>query len=95
MNSLEAKEIFTISRSLKGALEILFHPDKFNYSALGNVYPRLHIHIIPRYKSERIFESIPFLDERWGQNYAPYNKSFHTPSEILQEIKRKIKNLLS
>ena len=31
-----------------GALERLFHPDKLNVGALGNVVPQLHVHVVAR-----------------------------------------------
>src|SRR5436305_12089537 len=31
-----------------GVLERLFHPDKLNVGALGNVVPQLHVHIVAR-----------------------------------------------
>src|SRR4029079_7245258 len=31
-----------------GVLERLFHPDKLNVGALGNVVPQLHVHVVAR-----------------------------------------------
>ena len=31
-----------------GVLERLFHPDKINVGALGNVVPQLHVHVVAR-----------------------------------------------
>lgn len=36
-----------IARSSK-VLERLFHPDKLNVGALGNIVPQLHVHVIAR-----------------------------------------------
>lgn len=42
------QEISFVSQVVKE----IFHPDKINIAALGNVVPQLHIHIIARYKTD-------------------------------------------
>lgn len=49
----------------------LFKPDRYNYSQLGNAYPKTHVHCVPRYKSERHWNNINFIDSRWGEHHAP------------------------
>jgi diadenosine tetraphosphate (Ap4A) HIT family hydrolase len=49
----------------------LFQPDRFNYGQLGNVYPQLHVHAIPRYETPRQWGEMRFLDQRWGENWSP------------------------
>lgn len=61
----ERKELFQIGKKIKKVLIDLFKPDLFNYVALVNVALHLHLHIMPRYSSERIFENIKFKDENW------------------------------
>lgn len=34
------------------ALQRLFHPDKINVAALGNVVPQLHVHVIARFTTD-------------------------------------------
>lgn len=57
-------------------LERLWQPDHINYAWLGNEFASHrghgHLHIIPRYVSERVFDGRTYLDENWGRNYAPY-----------------------
>jgi len=67
MTPEEEKEFFEIARELKKILKELFQPDRFNYMMLANVSSHLHIHMIPRYKGERTFDGIKFVDKRWGQ----------------------------
>ena len=57
-----------------------------NYASLGNIARHLHVHVIPRYKSSRFFDGITFTDQRWGQNYAPYDYSFKVPETTLFKI---------
>ncbi|HEX2091145.1 MAG TPA: hypothetical protein VHG28_02040 [Longimicrobiaceae bacterium] len=49
----------------------LWAPDRFNYGQLGNVFHQLHVHAVPRYRAERTWRGISFLDHRWGHNWAP------------------------
>lgn len=91
----EREEFFQIGRSIKQALTALFMPDRINYAMLSNKFKKLHVHIIPRYKSSRFFSRIEFIDRRWGQNYAPYNKSFIIPQNTHYEIRDAICMALS
>ena len=58
-------------------LNALFKPDRFNYGQFGNIYPKLHIHLVPRYRSPRTWtnpagsHTVTFIDHRWGSNWAP------------------------
>lgn len=52
-------------------MESLFSPDRFNYGQLGNVYPQLHFHGVPRYRESRCWGSCRFVDSRWGRNWSP------------------------
>ena len=90
----ERDELFQIGLKVRNVLTSLFRPDKFNYCSLGNIVPQLHLHLIPRYNDSRVFENIVFNDDRWGMNYAPYNKEFEIPKEILLKIREVIKENL-
>jgi diadenosine tetraphosphate (Ap4A) HIT family hydrolase len=91
MTKEEKEEYFKIGNELKGAFKKLFKPDLYNYATLANITPHLHTHFIPRYSSKREFGGVTFIDEKWGQNYAPYNKDFKVPKETLMKIKEAIK----
>lgn len=80
-------EFFAIGNQIKEALNVLFQPDKMNYAALSNTSSVLHVHLVPRYQDERRFASIIFKDERWGQNYAPYNRLFALSESVLFQIR--------
>ena len=47
-----------------------FSPDIMNYSSLGNEMHHCHMHVVPRYKSPRIFEGEEFIDEFFGKNFG-------------------------
>lgn len=46
--ALAMAEITQVSKTMKE----LFHPDKMNVAALGNVVEQLHIHVIARFKED-------------------------------------------
>jgi diadenosine tetraphosphate (Ap4A) HIT family hydrolase len=63
-------------------LEVLFDPDRINYGQLGNIYPQLHVHAVPRYRQPRAWKEYNFTDERWGANWAPTPTSPLTLEEL-------------
>lgn len=87
-------EFFLIGQKIKTALNQLFKPDKMNYAALSNTSDKIHVHLIPRYKEKRIFNGVLFKDQRWGQNYAPYDRSFVIEEKLLFAIKNALKEKL-
>lgn len=64
-------ELHTQIQRYEANLGVLFCPDRFNYGQLGNVYPQLHVHAVPRYRQSRSWKKYRFTDERWGANWAP------------------------
>ena len=80
-------EFFSIGAEVKTALKTLFQPDKMNYAALSNTSPKIHLHVVPRYKDPRDFGGVRFSDTRWGKNYAPYDRSFVLDEPILFQIR--------
>jgi diadenosine tetraphosphate (Ap4A) HIT family hydrolase len=60
----------------------VFQPDRFNYSQLGNTFPQLHLHAVPRYRSKREWGGVVFMDSRWGANWAPSAESPLMPEQV-------------
>jgi len=56
---------------LEALIRHLFQPDRFNYVQLGNVWPQVHVHAIPRYATSRNWNDITFTDARWGDSPLP------------------------
>jgi len=54
-----SKEINEISKLVKE----VFKADKINIAAFGNVVSQLHIHIIARFKNDRVFPNPVWLDK--------------------------------
>jgi len=88
------EEFFWIGEQVKSALKTLFNPDKMNYAALSNVSDKIHVHFIPRYQEPRVFEGTAFIDQRWGSNYAPYDRSFALEEAVLFAIRDAFKECL-
>lgn len=87
----ERNELFRVMKRLRNALKKLFQPDLFNYASLGNEVQHLHFHLIPRYKTERFFGNIKFLDKNWGKNCWPHGEK-ELPTSILNKLRKTIKN---
>jgi len=90
----EREEFFQIGARVKAALKTLFKPDRMNYAALSNVSPRIHVHLIPRYKEPREFGGHTFRDPRFGEHYAPYPRDYPLEEKILFSIRDAIKERL-
>lgn len=87
MTEAEREEFFSSAKQVNKALKKLFKPDLMNYAALGNNFHHLHVHLIPRYENERMFNGIKFVDKRWGSNYAPYDREFKLTMDELNVIR--------
>lgn len=88
----EREELFEeILPKLKQATDKLFNPDLYNHATLGNDCRHFHLHFIPRYKSERIFNGEKFKDKNWNREYnlPP------TEQQISEETFEKLENKMS
>ena len=90
----ERDELFAIGQKLKNALTKLSNPGLFNYTALGNETPHVHVHLIPRYDSVREFDGITFRDDQWGRNYVPFDRQFSVSDKTLLKLRDVIRGLL-
>lgn len=94
MSKPEREELFEkIIPEWDKAILKLFNRDWHNIASLGNTSPHLHWHLIPRYKSEREFYGLKFIDPNPKGNYAPYPK-MNIKEAILQQIKLDIQNII-
>lgn len=74
----ERAELFCVLEEAKASLDMAFRPDTYNYMALGNGTPHLHVHLVPRYARSIMFAGRMFRDLRWGEDYTPHRS--YTPS---------------
>lgn len=62
LTDTELLELWDVIRRTKNILDSLFRPDHYNYSFLMNLDSHVHLHIIPRYETVRVFEDADFHD---------------------------------
>jgi diadenosine tetraphosphate (Ap4A) HIT family hydrolase len=60
------------------ALYRLFKPDKMNYELLGNMVPHMHWHLVPRFRTDRLWPR-PI----WAE---PHAEVFLSPGEYAERI---------
>ncbi len=92
MARAEAEELFSlvIPSWYKSVLE-LFGEFRPNIAILGNEWPHLHAHLIPRFQYPKHFYGIDFIDPNPKGNYSPYPKR-DISLEVLVKIKEDIEN---
>lgn len=82
----EWTEVRLIIKELKATVLELYKADWFNYTFLGNSTNHLHMHFVPRYKTERIVHGTKFVDKDWGHEYR-VDPEFKISTETLRCIK--------
>ena len=87
----EAKELFlvVIPRWYKAVSE-LFGKSRPNVAILGNEWPHLHAHLIPRFQETKYYYDIKFVDPNPNGNYSPYPKR-EINLDVLLRIKKDIR----
>ncbi len=64
-----------------------FHPDKINMASFGNMLPRVHIHVIARFKEDAYFPN-PVWGEKLRQAKQiskDFNRFYETIAKTLKE----------
>jgi len=86
----ECNELFfKIIPAWNHAIHRLFGKFRPNVAILGNDWPHLHAHLIPRFQEPKEFYGIQFVDPNPRGNYAPYPK-LKIATNILLQIKEDI-----
>jgi hypothetical protein len=94
MNIEESKELFSIViPSWYDAVCSLFGKSRPNIAILGNEWPHLHAHFIPRFLDTKHFYGIDFTDPNPKGNYSPYPKK-EISLEVLLKIRKDIEDKL-
>jgi diadenosine tetraphosphate (Ap4A) HIT family hydrolase len=68
------------------ALKVSFQPDHFNYAFLQNQDRHVHMHIYPRYASQRTFDGIAFDDPDYPSHYSVPGVSKRLSAEQYERI---------
>jgi diadenosine tetraphosphate (Ap4A) HIT family hydrolase len=74
-------------------LRMLFEPDQFNYAFLTNVDAQVHLHVIPRFASPRIWQGREFTDANWGRPFG--TEQLVLPSDDLAALAADLRTALS
>jgi diadenosine tetraphosphate (Ap4A) HIT family hydrolase len=94
MKTAESKELFSIVvPEWHRAVSKLFGDSRPNVAILGNEWPHLHTHLIPRFSDIKTFYEIDFIDPNPKGNYSPYPKK-EISLDVLLKIKEDIKREL-
>jgi len=91
LTDAELLELRDVKRDMQGALAAhpRFVPDRFNYWQMGNAFPQLHYHGIPRYKDLRVFGNQPWFDDSYG--YLPHWSRFHVDRALVDMLVSELK----
>ena len=85
---LTAAEWSELRDELRWAIRRLneaFEPDHFNCAFLQNQDRHVHLHVIPRYASNRTFAGREFADPDWPDHYRPGVEHI-APSSVIAAI---------
>ena len=77
-------EILQVAKIIKS----VFNPDKLNIATLGNIVPQMHIHIVARFKNDKLFPK-----PVWGHEFNRY--SLDKSQEVVHSLKTTITNIIT
>ncbi len=77
-------EVLQVAKIMKS----VFNPDKLNIATLGNIVPQMHIHIVARFKDDKLFPK-----PVWGHEFNRY--SLDKSKEVTRSIKTTINNIIT
>jgi diadenosine tetraphosphate (Ap4A) HIT family hydrolase len=90
LSKMEVEEIIDLTVKCVKVLREMFNPNLFNYAMLGNIVRHVHLHVIPRYSSERTYDGLKFIDGNWGGHYYPYPE-FKMPEDSFRKLRDEVK----
>lgn len=88
----ELAEYISIQKDIERALKNTFKPDRINYIQLGNVINHVHVHLIPRYASNKEFAGQTWQDKMFVETpgLAPVMKQTPDSQETILKIKEEM-----
>jgi diadenosine tetraphosphate (Ap4A) HIT family hydrolase len=63
LSTEELVDLWSIIADVKAAIVSCFQPDHLNYAFLMNIGRHVHLHMIPRYTTDRSFAGTDFHDD--------------------------------
>ena len=88
----ELEELPFVMRDIECAVRQRFGADHFNYLQLGNGFPYLHFHGIPRYETSREYAGRAWRDSTWGKPPVWSRKT--VARELVESIRKDLRPLL-
>ena len=77
--------------AIERALQALFRYDKINYLMLMMVDPDVHFHVLPRYRDEREYGGLVWVDTSWpGPPDVTANPTF--PDDVKERLIRDLES---
>ncbi len=76
------------------AVDRLFKPEHFNYAFLQNQDRHIHMHIIPRYASPRMFMNTAFTDPDYPSHYAVPSPVRHLTTEQMLALAKQMQKVI-
>ena len=76
----ERTQLWAESDQVSRVLMALFHPDKLNLGALGNLVPQLHLHHLARFQTDAAWPA-----PVWGK-FPPLAYSTETAAALVQRV---------
>ena len=65
LSEQEGRELSYAFKDVEAILRKTLNPDKINYLSLMMVDNQVHFHVIPRFKENRSFNDVVFVDDAW------------------------------
>ena len=87
----EWTELHEHIRRTRVALDSLFQPDQYNYAFLMNEDAQVHLHVLPRYRHARSWESMTVPDRNFGSLQVT---DVSLPSDSLSRLAEAIRDRL-
>ncbi|OQK16765.1 hypothetical protein AU255_02330 [Methyloprofundus sedimenti] len=81
--SADQQQLMRESSYIAEQLATLYHADKMNIAALGNMVPQLHIHHVVRYKTDKAWPA-PIWGKFDAQDYSA--KDLENTLDLLKEL---------
>jgi len=86
VTALEPNEWLDLHRQMarvESALDDLLGPDQYNYAFLMNADAQVHMHVVPRYRTERRWSGQMFTDPHFGELYGKEQRIL-TPADLAE-----------
>lgn len=92
ISSQSFEELPVIIKEIETNLKALFQYEKINYLMLMMVDPEVHFHIIPRYSSDKEFDSKIFTDKGWPTKIPDFQIINEVDDETMAKLIERLRD---